>query len=334
MSKENNMSKECSLANPINSNDRVKPVEGVGNDLDMAIDAFLREQQIMENSRKSYGSAIRRFFRWCTGSGRMVGSLARADVVSYVEGLSMAGYSDKTVTSYIVALRRFYGWLDSKGVCPNITRGIRPPRKQKKGFVKMHLERDEAVRLLKYARTTGLRNYAIVNLMLRNGLRTVEVSRLDVGDITRRRGIRILRLWRKGSLGKDDFVPLTDEAYMPIIEYLETREACLSGSPLFATEGDGHRNRRMSPRRIQQVVKGCLVAVGLTGREYSPHSLRHTTAVAILKNGGSISDVQAVLGHASSATSRIYVKSVEEQMRLENPPENIIRKAFDENCTK
>lgn len=330
MGNTNDMNMVKDLTNLTNSNGIVKLVGEINGNLDMVIDLFLQEQQIMKSSRMAYGAAIRRFFRWCASSQRIVDTLGRADIVSYIEGLSKAGYSVKTITSYIVVVRRFYDWLNSRGQYPNITIGIKTPRKQKTGFIKMHLEREEAARLLEYARTTGARNYAIVNLMLRNGLRTVEVSRLDVEDITRRKGVRILRLWRKGALGKDDFVPLMDEAYGPIREYLDTRSSFLPRSPLFATDGDGHRNGRMTPRRIQQVVKSCLDAIGLTGREYSPHSLRHTTAVAILENGGNIFDVQTVLGHASAATSQIYVMSAKEQLRLENPPEDIIRNAFDE----
>lgn len=301
---------------------------GFRDSLDVMVDAFLSDQQVMETSRKAYGWAIRRFFRWCLDTGRQVNILQRADMIGYMEYMSSKGYSTKTVEAYTVAVRRFYGWLDSQGVYPNIAQGVKGPRKRNEAFIKMHLDRKERTDLLSWARTQGLRDYAIVNLMLRNGLRTIEVSRLDVDDITTRKGVRILRLWRKGSLAKDDYVALTDEAYIPISDYLATRGRLLSSSPLFVTSGKGHRDGRMSPRRIQQVVHGGLSAIGLTGREYSPHSLRHTTAVAILESGGTIEDVRTVLGHASTTTSQIYVKSAQEQMRLENPPENIIRNAF------
>ena len=84
----------------------------------------------------------------------------------------------------------------------------------------------------------------------------------------------------------------------------------------------------MTPRRVQQIVKDGLRAIGLTSRDFSPHSLRHTTAVAILENGGTVRDVQVVLGHSSVSTSEIYIKSAEEDMRLANPPEKIIKNAF------
>lgn len=296
---------------------------------EVVVAAFLADQQVMGTSRKAYGWGVRRFFRWCSEEGRRTDSLLRSDIVSYVEWLSMRGYSPKTVEAYTVAVRRFYGWLDAHGKYPNIAQGVKRPRKKEKAFVKMHLDRGERAALMDYARNRGARDFAIINLMLRNGLRTVEVSRLDVGDVTTRRGVRVLKVWRKGSLTKDDFVALTDEAWQPIEEYLATRGRPMEGEPLFATDGKGHRMGRMSARRIQQIVKEGLRAVGLMSRDYSPHSLRHTTAAAILENGGSVYDVQTVLGHASPVTSEIYLRSAEEEMRLRNPPEEKIRKAFD-----
>ena len=296
--------------------------------LEPVIRLFLQEQQVMQSSRKSYGWSLRRFFKWCGESGRQMSRLQRADIVAYVDSLAEQGFSPKSIASYIVAVRRFFGWLDSREQYPNIASGVKGPRKMKEEFVKMHLDRDERRRLLDAAKERGKRDDAIVNLMLRNGLRTIEVSRIDVCDITVRKGVRVLNVWRKGALGKDSYVVLTDESYSPIEKYLKSRGPVLSGSSLFVTDGDGNHGKRMTPRRIQQVVKECLREIGLTTREYSPHSLRHTTAVAILEAGGSIFDVQTVLGHASPEASQIYTKSAEEDMRLCNPPENIIKNAF------
>ena len=75
---------------------------------------------------------------------------------------------------------------------------------------------------------------------------------------------------------------------------------------------------------MEQALLAIVEEVGLEGHEYSAHSLRHTTAVLILKNGGDWKDVQRVLRHASPATSQIYTESVEEEMRLLVNPESII----------
>ncbi len=306
-------------------------VAGVRYSPESLIELFLAEQQVMQSSRRTYGWAIRRFFRWCAEQGKESAALQRSDVVAYIDSLSGKGYSPKTIGLYVVAVRKFFDWLEARKVYPNVAQGLKGAKQAKEKFEKMHLEVHERAALLQEARKRSKRDYAIVNLMLRNGLRTVEVSRLDTDDVTTRRGVSVLKLWRKGHAAKDTWTVLTPEALEPIEDYLQDRGIVLAKAPLFVTEGDGNTGRRLTPRRVQQIVRSCLDAIGLTSREYSPHSLRHTTAVAILEAGGSVFDVQTVLGHASPVTSQIYTRSIEEEMRLKNPPEGLLRGSFEDN---
>ena len=174
----------------------------------------------------------------------------------------------------------------------------------------------------------SLRNYAMLNLMLRTGLRTIEVSRADVGDVVIKRERRVLKVWGKGHAEKDDFVVLTDEAWLPIEQYLQERGECKPDEPLFATNGFGHNGGRMSTRSIQDICKKNLRAIGLDGHEYSAHSLRHTTGTQILKNGGSMMDVQQVLRHTSPSTSQLYVNTIMEEKRLDDASEQILDGSF------
>ena len=97
---------------------------------------------------------------------------------------------------------------------------------------------------------------------------------------------------------------------------------------MFVTEGKGHRGERISTRCIQHVCKEALRAIGLEGHEYSAHSLRHTTAVTIIRQGGDLNDVQRVLRHASQVTSQVYTASIEQEVRLDSNPESLLDDAF------
>lgn len=263
------------------------------------------------------------YFRWIQSSGRVMKTMTPADVMSFKSFLIKQKLSALTVSSYLTSVRRFYAWTENTMLYPNIARSVRPPR-GKKGFKKMHLNESEAGELLSHLKAKSLRDYAIVNLILRTGLRTIEVIRADIGDIKHKRGRRILKVWGKGFDDKDNFVILGDATWNPIQEYLNSRGKVKKDDPLFITDGKGHRGARMSTRSVQYVCKEAMKAIGLEGHEYSAHSLRHTTAVLILKSGGDWQDVQRVLRHASPSTSQIYTATIEEEVRLDRNPEGIL----------
>ena len=256
--------------------------------------AFLDSQDIRQTSRDTYYWGMVQYFRWIQSSGRVMKTMTPADVMSFKSFLIKQKLSALTVSSYLTSVRRFYAWTENTMLYPNIARSVRPPR-GKKGFKKMHLNESEAGELLSHLKAKSLRDYAIVNLILRTGLRTIEVIRADIGDIKHKRGRRILKVWGKGFDDKDNFVILGDATWNPIQEYLNSRGKAKKDEPLFITDGKGHRGARMSTRSVQYVCKEAMKAIGLEGHEYSAHSLRHTTAVLILKNGGDWQDVQRVL---------------------------------------
>ena len=298
-----------------------------GADYDEVLTSFLNGLDIMETSRETYRWGLVRFFKWIRSSGRSLETLSPADIMSFKNSLMKEKLSPLTIGGYVTAVRMFYSWTETSLLYPNIARSVRPPR-GRKGFRKCALSPQESASLLDYLKERSLRDYAIVNLILRTGLRTIEVSRADIGDVVRKRGKRVLKVWGKGADEKDAYVILGQPVWGPIQEYLGQRKASSKTDPLFVTEGKGHKGVRMAPRSIQYLCKEALKAIGLNGHEYSAHSLRHTTGVLILKNGGDWKDVQRVLRHASPATSQIYTASIEEEMRLDSNPEGLLDDAI------
>lgn len=306
---------------------RVAKLPPDAEDWESLLTAFIEAQDIRDSSKTTYRWAMGQYYGWLKKTGRSLKGLTAADVGQFKNWLLKSGHSPLTVGVYLAAVRQFYSWTETNLMYPNIAVGIHPPR-NKKGFRKMHLTEEEAADLLEYEKGISKRNYALVNLILRTGLRTVEIVRADVGDVTFMRGRRVLKVWGKGCDTKDEIVILSDPAWIPLKEYLDSRPNLKPGMPLFVTDGKGHRGKRMSTRSVQLLCKSGMEAIGLEGHEYSAHSLRHTTAVSILKNGGDWKDVQRVLRHASPVTSQIYTASVEEEIRLDRAPEQYLDNAF------
>lgn len=298
------------------------------NDWNKTLSYFVSEQDVKESSRKLYYRTLKLFFEWIEEKEKEISKLTRTDIIEYKEELFAKGLSSLSVASYLTSLRKFYEWAESEKLYPNIAKGVKTPRRIP-AFKKQHLSEDKSVELLQHFEVLSLRDYAMVNLILRTGLRTIEVIRADISDITFKGEHRILRVWGKGRDTKDDFVVLTDKAYLPIKEYLDrARPKAKANEPLFTSNSHRNTGERLTTRTISGLCKGGLKAIGLDSREFTAHSLRHTTAVTILKNGGSLTDAQSVLRHSSPTTTQIYTESIKEELRLQNAPESLIDNAF------
>ena len=308
--------------------------QGLSGEIRNLIGAFLNGLDVKESSRKLYGRTLRQFFAWVELTGRSLSELTRADATEYKSYLETTlKLSPLTIGSYIVSLRKFYEWVENEGLYKNIARGIKSPQRSQ-AFEKQYLSEEKSRELLGHFEALSLRDYAIVNLMIRTGLRTIEVSRAQVGDICYMGEQRILKIWGKGKTeaekGKDyNFVVLTDKAYLPIKNYLEgARRGARSGEPLFTSNSNQNHGEKLSTRTISGICKEGLKSIGLDGKEYTAHSLRHTTASLLLGHGQPLLAVQHVLRHQSVNTTQRYTKCKERELRLQNAPETALDFAF------
>ena len=288
---------------------------------------FVAAQDVKESSRTLYTRTLSQFFLWVEQERKSLQLLTRTDILEYKDSLLGSGRSNLTVGSYLVVVRKFFQWAESEKLYPNIVKDIKTP-KRKQAFKKQHLTDTKSGELLQHFQDRSLRDFAIVNLILRTGLRTIEVVRADIEDITFMGERRVLKVWGKGHDEKNDFVVLSDKAWLPIKNYLATRKGAKAGEPLFASNSRQNKGERLTTRTISQICKEGLRAVGLDGKEFTAHSLRHTTAVTILNHGGSLYDAQRVLRHTDPATTQIYVESIKNDKRLKDAPELILDSVF------
>ena len=290
--------------------------------------SFVSSQDVSESSRKLYTRTLSQYFVWMERERKILSTLTRTDVLEYKDYLQEQSLSSLTISSYITAVRKFYEWAEGEKLYPNIAKGIKTPHRQQ-AFKKQHLTDAKSKELLEHFQNQSLRDYAIANLILRTGLRTIEVVRANIEDITFKGERRILKVWGKGRLEKDDFVVLAEKASLPIRNYLAVaRKGAKPGEPLFTSASHQNYGERLTTKTISSLCKDGLRAIGLEGKEFTAHSLRHTTAVAILKHGGQLTDVQSVLRHSSPVTSQSYTESIKEELRLQNAPELFLDEAF------
>lgn len=154
---------------------------------------------------------------------------------------------------------------------------------------------------------------ALIALFAGAGPRTSEVVGLRVGDVVRDDGV-LLRLRGKGGAHRN--VPIDAAAVEPVDDYLADRAARLGsfgpGDPLLVTLAGRAVTTGMIEYRVDQWFRRA--GVRRPDGELA-HVFRHTYAVGVLREGASLNELQAVLGHQNLATTSIYTKVAAEGLR-------------------
>lgn len=170
------------------------------------------------------------------------------------------------------------------------------------------LTKEEAKALVEGAgrvgrRSTAPRDAAMLAVMYRCGLRSAEVSTLDLDDLELRDGlwsltVRFPKGWRRGTPPRTIGV---DPGLLEIIQAWLTHRGMEPG-PLFCTRN----GERVYPTQLRRKIKQAAKAAGVKRRVHC-HGLRHTFAIQLDEEGTSMKTIQDSLGHRSLATTGIYL---------------------------
>ncbi len=279
---------------------------------------FLADADVVAGSKKMYDFAIRRFFLWVHFHKIPVDGIKKHHILSYKEELTRKEpkLTINTQKNYLSVVKMFFVWAENNNHMENVAANIRRIKFDDNTFRKDYLSREEVNKLLaSYDTTTekGSRDYAITLLMVTSGLRRNEVVTLDYADIAEKEGKQGIWVMGKGRNEKQ-FVSITGSTMDAINDYLVQRNELTDESPLFAS----CFNKRMTPGWLSKLIKGRLTMIGLTGKTYSCHSLRHTTACLLVETNENMNEIQQLMRHKSPVTTQIYTRVVNEKIRLEN----------------
>lgn len=281
------------------------------------VEEFLANQDIMDNSRKKYRGNLRVFIVWITRNGDPR-DIRRADIIRYKEHLIQSGKKAQTIDNYLTTVRQFFVWLEEVGECDNVAAGIRSPRISRE-FRKNHLRPDQVNALLTSIETGtlhGSRDYAIINLMVRTGMRCIEVCRMNIADIDIEEGRYVVKIQGKGRHDKDRILGITNRVVEPILQYLDIRDEHADDGhmqedmPVFCNHAAGSNFTRVTPEFLSKMIKTRMRGVSIDDAKITAHSLRHTAAVTALRAGATINDVQQMLGHTDIKTTSVYLLSI------------------------
>jgi site-specific recombinase XerD len=165
----------------------------------------------------------------------------------------------------------------------------------------------------------------VVTMMLDTGMRVSEVCALNVEDIDFDDGsARIMG----GKGDKDRLVLFTQrtlarlQGWLPIRERLQPDDvgACFLN----------RRGRRLQPRGVQRMMDALAEEAGLPKGKLTPHVLRHNFATGLLERGADLVTIQRLMGHATIATTRVYLEISDQTLREVYHRAQAMREELDE----
>lgn len=261
-----------------------------------------------EHSRRAYERALVDFFRWHAGAGRP--PLTKALVQRYAAELRDAGASSSSINQRLSAIRKLASEAADNGALdPQLAAGIRAVKgaRQEGRRTGNWLTREQAQTLLETPQINslkGVRDCALLAVLLGCGLRRMEVANLTLDHVQQRDGRWVLvDLVGKGS--KIRSVPMPAWAKAAIDRWVDAT-GIVSGR-VFRSINRGGRitGESLTAQAIRNVVVGYAQRRGF--ERVAPHDLRRTFAKLAHKGGSGLDQIQLSLGHSSIQTTESYL---------------------------
>ncbi len=206
------------------------------------------------------------------------------------------------------ALRSFLRFLVSQGrLSAGLELAIPPVRRWSQSVLPQRLSETEINRLLTICTdqtATGRRNYAMLLLLSRLGLRAKEVAGLQLNDIDWVNGSLLVR---SSKTHCQRLLPLPQDVGEALLSYLQSGRPEITAREIFLSAIAPYRPLKTSAT-VSVTVKRLMVRAGIKRPYSGAHLLRHTAATQMVNRGASFKEVADVLGHQQLQTTGIYAK--------------------------
>ncbi|WEA23719.1 tyrosine-type recombinase/integrase [Pseudomonas juntendi] len=269
------------------------------------------------NTRRAYARAANEFLTWCADVGVPdLAAVAPLHVSTWIE-LQMQRLAAPSVKQRLAAIRHLFDWLVVGQVVPhNPAASVRGPSHSARTGTTPVLDPSEARQLLDSLDTSthaGLRDRALIALMVFSFARIGAALAMKVEDVYTQNRKLWVRLREKG--GKQHAMPCHHTLEQYLQAYLvETGIEDDPKGPLFRTigRGTGQLSRNALPQaNAHAMVRRRALTAGIKTL-IGNHTFRATGITTYLKNGGTLENAAAMANHASTRTTQLYDRRLDE----------------------
>jgi integrase/recombinase XerD len=230
--------------------------------------------------------------------------ITSTDIARFVQHLATRRrpFRDKTASSH---LRNFFRYLFKVGkTATNLAVGIPSVAQRYGARLPRHLTSGQVEILINAVRSDSQRNYAMVLLLARLGLRAPEVIAMQIDDIDWRSGEILVR----GKGQRHDRVPLPPDVGEALADYIRLNRITASRA-LFVTERPPHRPFK-DGQVLNTILKEAFARTGLTPPLpfVGSHILRHSLATHLVQRGASLEEISDLLRHRSRTSTMMYAR--------------------------
>ena len=273
------------------------------------------EKNRAQKTRENYQRYLTRFLTWAKINSPI--QITNEVVRNYRLYLNRLTPPLKKITQayHLIALRNFLKYLAKRDVKSLTADKIELGKIGERQIDFM--ENEEIERLLSAAGDNSiksLRDRAILELLFSTGLRVSELCSLNRSSVNLKRAEFSVR----GKGDKIRVVFVSDTSKKALENYLAKRkdidEALFVRDFKMQDTSSKIQDLRLTPRSIQRIVKHYAAKAGLI-KNIHPHTLRHSFATDLLRNGADLRSVQALLGHANVTTTQIYTHVTDTQLK-------------------
>lgn len=280
---------------------------------------YLRaERGVAETTVVEYLRLIRPFLAKHAGDRSVwLAALKPAEVTHYV--LTQTHVASVPLAKLrVTGLRSFLRFLHVQGLAArDLTPAVPTVPNWRLATVPKFIPAEDVRRLLQSCdrrAPTGCRDYAVLVLLARLGLRAGEVARLTLDDIDWEAGELVVR----GKGLRDDRIPLPQDVGKALVEYVRRDRPRGASRRLFL--GAHAPLGGIGRATVSAIVTRVIRRAGLQTPACGAHLLRHSLATDLLRRGGSLAEIGELLRHRSLQTTTLYAKVDFAALREVSPP--------------